>query len=130
MSGGKRIAVLVGLAVAPAAGLAVDGVGSKQPAEAARAQAAVALLKDVQGRSAGIVRLLPRGRGAVTVSVRARRLEPGFHALHIHDPRQTYPQDLAQIVIGEIGVEVRRRSLGVGPVDADPDVGERMVLER
>lgn len=84
MWGGKRIAVLAVLAATAVTALGFLGIRSNRPAEAARALAGVAVLKDVQGRTVGTVRLLPRRGGAVTVSIRARRLAPGFHAMHIH----------------------------------------------
>jgi Cu-Zn family superoxide dismutase len=76
----RTAAILTLLLVASAGAIAAaqsGGGGGSGPAREATT------LRDAQGRAVGRVELRQR-EGRVLVSVRARRLPPGFHGFHVH----------------------------------------------
>lgn len=73
LGGGAALALLLAMTVGGASATAHgDGKGAR------------AVLRDRSGQRVGVVTLLPAGPGKVSVSVRARRLPPGFHGFHVH----------------------------------------------
>jgi Cu-Zn family superoxide dismutase len=77
--------VLAAVAALTAAALVATALAGPRDKKRGGVESATAKLRDADGRTVGRVKLRENRRGTVRVSVRARRLTPGFHGFHIHE---------------------------------------------
>lgn len=91
----RRIAILLPAAALALLGLALAATAeSGGTAQAKRARTvAHASLTSATGSAVAKVRLVERRNGKVTVLVRARGLQPGFHGFHVHEKGLCEPPD-------------------------------------